>query len=145
MKVVIKMVNNVKPPARTGVLEFLESTIGAQFVIPVYQRNYTWIAEKEVKQFLKDLNSVLKEKYNNHFLGIIIYLENSIDFSTREFSIIDGQQRLTTLFLLLYSIRGIAKEQGQENIADAIDGQYLINKHVSQKEYEHKLKLLNAS
>lgn len=140
MKVVIKMVNNVKPPARTGVLEFLESTIGAQFVIPVYQRNYTWIAEKEVKQFLKDLNSVLKEKYNNHFLGIIIYLENSIDFSTREFSIIDGQQRLTTLFLLLYSIRGIAKEQGQENIADAIDGQYLINKHVSQKEYEHKLK-----
>ena len=140
MKVVIEMASNVNPPARTGLLEFLKTTTGAQFVIPVYQRNYTWTAKKEIKQLLKDLTSVLEDKYNNHFLGIIIYLENSIDHATREFSIIDGQQRLTTLFLLLYSIRAIAKEEGKNNIVNSIDGQYLINQFVSGKEYKHKLK-----
>ena len=92
-------------PKRTGLLEMLGTSQGCQFVIPVYQRNYTWSAERAVKQYIADLKNVLEGRYNNHFLGIIIYLEKSIDFSTREFSIIDGQQRLTTTFLMIYAIK----------------------------------------
>ena len=74
-------------------MELLATSAGSQFVIPVYQRNYTWTAEREVKQYLDDLRRVLKGEYKNHFMGILIYLEKSIDFSTRELSVIDGQQR----------------------------------------------------
>ena len=70
-------------PKRVGLMELLQTTTGSQFVIPVYQRNYTWNAEKEVKQYLSDLKHVLSGNYKNHFLGILIYLEKSIDFSTR--------------------------------------------------------------
>ncbi len=95
---------NVKgqPPIRTGILDFFRNSSGCQFVIPVYQRNYTWTAGKEVKQLLNDLEKVLTGEYHNHFLGIMIYLDKPIDFSAREFSVIDGQQRLTTIFLTLY-------------------------------------------
>ena len=89
-------------PKKVGLLKFLQMSMGSQFVIPVYQRNYTWTANKEVKQYFDDLENVLNKKYDKHFLGIIIYLDTPIDYSTREFSVIDGQQRLTTTFLILW-------------------------------------------
>ena len=85
-------------PIRTGLLDFFRNSSGCQFVIPVYQRNYTWTAGKEVRQLLDDMKKVLTGEYNNHFLGIMIYLDTPLDFSAREFSVIDGQQRLTTTF-----------------------------------------------
>ena len=42
-------------PRRTGLLDFLRNSTGTQFVIPVYQRNYTWTAGKEVALFLEDI------------------------------------------------------------------------------------------
>ena len=62
-------------PKRTGLLQLLRESQGAQFVIPVYQRSYTWNADGEVKQYLNDLEKVLSGDYKNHFMGIIIYLE----------------------------------------------------------------------
>ena len=91
-------------PRRVGLMEMLRTSVGCQFVIPVYQRNYTWSADREVKQYLSDLGHVLNKEYKNHFMGILIYLEKTIDFSTRELSVIDGQQRLTTTFLIIYAI-----------------------------------------
>lgn len=66
-------------PKRTGLLQLLGNSLGCQFVIPVYQRNYTWIAEREVKQYFDDLQSVLKGDYKNHFMRIIILLMDSKD------------------------------------------------------------------
>src|SRR5690554_2489771 len=115
------MSSNFQPPMRTGLLDFLKNSSGCQFVIPVYQRNYTWTAGKEVKQFLDDLKSVLEEEYTNHFLGIIIYLDTPIDFSSREFSVIDGQQRLTTIFLFLYAVRALMTEKDDKNSITSLD------------------------
>lgn len=92
-------------PAKVGLLELLLASPGVQFVIPAYQRNYTWTASREVKQLLDDIKAVLRGERNKHFIGIIIYLERSLDFSRRERSVIDGQQRLTTLFLSLYAVK----------------------------------------
>ena len=66
-------------PKRTGLLQLLGNSLGCQFVIPVYQRNYTWAAEREVKQYFDDLQSVLKGDYKNHFMLkrlLILVLEN---------------------------------------------------------------------
>ena len=128
-------------PKRTGLLELLGTSQGCQFVIPVYQRNYTWSADKEVKQYLMDLKSVLDGDYKNHFLGIIIYLEKAIDFSTRELSIIDGQQRLTTTFLIIYAIKQILKHENKIDMINQLEGQYLTNPYHTDK-IKYKLKPL---
>lgn len=130
-------------PRRVGLMELLMSSTGCQFVIPVYQRNYTWRAELEVKQYLSDLSHVLNKEYKNHFMGILIYLEKSIDFSTRELSVIDGQQRLTTTFLTIYAIRDMFKECGELDRVQQLDGQYLTNPYHKDK-IKYKLKPLVA-
>lgn len=136
------MNSTFQPPVRTGLLDFFKNSNGCQFVIPVYQRNYTWTAGKEVKQYLDDLKSVLIGEYSNHFLGIIIYLDTPLDFATREFSVIDGQQRLTTTFLILYAIKSLMKEQGATDFIKNLEGQYLTNPFASNERIKYKLKPL---
>jgi len=128
-------------PRRTGLLQLLGTSLGCQFVIPVYQRNYTWSAEKEVSQYLSDLESVLRGNYNNHFMGIVIYLEKTIDFSSREFSIIDGQQRLTTTFLMLYAVKQLFEMNNEQARVEQLEGQYLTNPYHNDK-IKYKLKPL---
>ena len=123
---------NEQPPKRVGLMELLRSSVGTQFVIPVYQRNYTWTAKKEVKQYFEDLNEVIAGNYDNHFLGIIIYLDTPLGPFAREFSVIDGQQRLTTTFLMVYAIRDILLDQNNKQYADFLEQQYLTNTAVDQ-------------
>lgn len=135
------MAYDQQPPKKTGLLQLLRESIGTQFVIPVYQRNYTWTANKEVKQYLEDLESVLKGKYSKHFLGILIYLDTPLDYSSREFSIIDGQQRITTTFLILYALKHLMIEKNEPTEAQKIDNIYLINQF-SNDNLKFKLKPL---
>ncbi|MBR5041096.1 MAG: DUF4357 domain-containing protein [Clostridiales bacterium] len=132
-----------QPPIRTGLLDFFRKSQGCQFVIPVYQRNYSWTSGKEVAQYLEDLISVLKNEYNNHFLGILIYLDTPIDSFTREYSVIDGQQRLTTTFIILYAIKALLKEKGDTAAVANLEGQYLTNPYSDDK-MKYKLKPLVA-
>ncbi len=134
---------NQQPPIKTGLLEFLRTSVGSQFVIPVYQRNYTWTSNKEVKQYFDDLICVLNGKYTKHFMGILIYLDTPLNFSSREFSVIDGQQRLTTTFLILYAIKNLMVEKGMKSEADQLNNQFLTNQYVSDK-LKFKLKPLVA-
>lgn len=132
---------SMSEPKRTGLLELLRASQGCQFVIPVYQRNYTWKASEQVKQYLSDLENVLKGDYKNHFLGIIIYLEKSIDFAAREFSVIDGQQRLTTTFLMIYAIKELLEKVGDVDKVKQIEGQFLTNPYAADN-VKYKLKPL---
>ena len=133
---------NYQQPTRTGLISFFIKTSGGQFVIPVYQRNYIWKAEKEVKRFLLDLNDVIKNKSKNHFLGIIIYLTTYVDaYGTSEFSVIDGQQRLTTTFLTLYAIRDILEDNKLFEESKKLEANILTNAGSNEK-YRLKLKPL---
>lgn len=127
-------------PARTGLLELLRQSVGSQFVIPVYQRNYTWTTGREVKQFLDDLHSVLIGQCNKHFLGIMIYLNTPISYSAREFSIIDGQQRLTTTFLTLYAIKDLMQQKGMNSEVETLNGQYFLANPWDKETVKYKLK-----
>lgn len=128
-------------PKRTGLMELLRGSQGCQFVIPVYQRNYTWKYDDQVKQYLFDLENILNGNYKNHFLGIIIYLEKSIDFSTRELSVIDGQQRLTTTFLMIYAVKRILAQKGDYERVKQLEGQFLTNPYAADS-IKYKLKPL---
>ena len=72
-------------PVKIGLLKFLRESVGSQFVIPVYQRNYTWTYNREVKQYFEDLKNVIDGKFDQHFMGILIYLDKPLDFASREF------------------------------------------------------------
>ena len=73
-----------------------------RFVIPVYQRNYDWKTEN-CKQLFDDLKKVIKTQRKSHFFGSIVSVYNP-DGENMEFQIIDGQQRLTTISLLLLAM-----------------------------------------
>lgn len=76
-------------------------------------------------------------------MGIIIYLEKAIDFSSREFSIIDGQQRLTTTFLIIYAIKQLLVNCNDTEKVKQLEGQYLTNPYHNDK-IKYKLKPLVA-
>lgn len=130
-------------PVKIGLLKFLRESVGSQFVIPVYQRNYTWTCNKEVKQYFEDLENVINGKFDKHFMGILIYLDKPLDFASREFSVIDGQQRLTTTFLILYAIKELMLQKGLDEEAQRLDAQFLTNQYVPDK-LKFKLKPLVA-
>lgn len=109
------------------VLNFLSCT-EANFLIPIYQRNYDWKI-KHCEQLYNDLISVVKRNYVTHFLGslVSIYSSSGID---KEYLIIDGQQRLTTITLLLLSIVNYIRNNSCiTNVnPEQITEHYLINK-----------------
>ncbi|AGL70032.1 DUF262 domain-containing protein [Helicobacter pylori] len=97
----------------------LTSTI---FSIPVYQRNYTW-EEKNCEKLLQDIVSISQNK-KTHFMGSITYILHHIDDEKslrqlQEFVIIDGQQRITTIMLLL---KAIETKIPNEEVKKEIDG-----------------------
>lgn len=123
----------------TKVEDFLSSN-KTQFIIPVYQRNYDWDTY-QCKQLLDDILEVgINHNRNAHFIGSIVYVHDDIYTSSRikELSIIDGQQRLTTLTLIYLAIYRFAIENGDEDRQIEILETYLTNKFSGQEE---KLKL----
>ena len=129
-------------PDRLELLNFFRMVPNTQFVIPVYQRNYIWVAKKQVKKFLEDYKAVLSQERNRHFIGIIMYLQIQRRIGFNEFSVVDGQQRLVTTFLMLYALKSIAKESGNESFAKQINDIYLTNQYAEEDNDKLKLKPL---
>lgn len=118
---------------------FLSQT-DTQFVIPVYQRNYDW-TEAQCRQLLSDILAAgATEKVNAHFIGSIVYIHDDVYSASgiRELSIIDGQQRLTTITLIYIALYRLLKSMGDQQKLTRIHETYLINKFAAEEE---KLKL----
>lgn len=129
----------LKQPVRTNLSDFIKTSMGSQFVIPVYQRHYTWSPDKETARFMDDIEELLKGKSEHHFLGIIIYMETEIAAMFRQLQIVDGQQRLTTTFIFLLALKKLSEEKNDKNTAGMISDYYLYNRH-SSKEASLRLK-----
>jgi len=114
-----------------------------QFVIPIYQRNYSW-TEKECKQLWDDIvRSGNHDSIPVHFVGSIVYIESELSIATFQAPklIIDGQQRLTTVSLLLAAL---AEAVGDEEPIDGfskrkIKHYYLLN---SEEDGDRHFKLI---
>ena len=125
-----------------GHKEYLSDIIEGKktrFVIPVYQRNYDWKPEQCGRLF-DDLVEVSKTGREEHFFGSIVS-----QTPRGERVVIDGQQRITTVFLLFAAIRtqvekGVVKSQ-EEDLAEDIAEYYLIDAR-HKKERKLRLKLV---
>jgi uncharacterized protein with ParB-like and HNH nuclease domain/predicted transport protein len=102
-------------------LDFLKKS--PQFVIPIYQRTYSW-TERECRQLWDDiLRTGSNEKLSAHFVGSIVYIEKGLSNLTSQepLLVIDGQQRLTTLTLILAALAK-ALDGFEENQRELVDG-----------------------
>ncbi|WP_325073691.1 DUF262 domain-containing protein [Helicobacter pylori] len=92
-----------------GTINDFFALTGTIFSIPAYQRNYTW-EEENCEKLLQDIINISQnQNKKTHFMGSITYILHLIDDEKslrqlQEFVIIDGQQRITTLMLLLKAI-----------------------------------------
>lgn len=102
-------------------LDFIKKS--PQFVIPIYQRTYSWI-ERECRQLWDDImRAGRNEDVSVHFVGSIVYIEQGQFHVTRQspLLVIDGQQRLTTMALLLAALAS-ALDEFPEGSREPLDG-----------------------
>jgi len=102
-------------------LDFLKKS--PQFVIPIYQRTYSW-TDKECRQLWDDImRTGGNDAISAHFIGSIVYIEKGLYHvvSQPPLLVIDGQQRLTTLTLLLAALAK-ALERLDESKREPVDG-----------------------
>ena len=123
----------------TKVDKFL-ATNETTFAIPVYQRNYDW-SLTQCKQLLHDIIETGKnDKINAHFIGSIVYVHDDVYTASglTELTIIDGQQRLTTITLIYIALYKLAQQLENQILVNRIHKTYLINEFAPEAE---KLKL----
>lgn len=102
-----------------------------QFLIPVYQRFYSWDIE-QCKRLWNDIVEMQRKGKVGHFVGSIVNIaEQAMPTGVQKYMIIDGQQRMTTLTLLLLALRDYAiKNPGDTSInARRIDNMLLKNEY----------------
>lgn len=103
-------------------LGFMEGA-DKRYIIPVYQRKYDWKIENCNKLY-EDLKKIIRNKRSSHFFGSIVS-QVVPDGSKIEYHIIDGQQRLTTVTLLLLAMSNLVKEGRIHTEADDLNQQIL--------------------
>lgn len=103
-----------------------------QYVVPLYQRRYSW-KRRDLSQLWADLLQVVQAGGNaSHFLGSVVLAPNPANTpaGVQGWLVVDGQQRLTTLSVLLCAIRDHVRDTDPQ-LAAKIDDLYLFNKYAS--------------
>ena len=101
-----------------------------QYVIPVFQRYYTW-GTANWEQLMEDVGELLEvgAEDRRHFMGSIVTVPDGHQpGSVPAYQVIDGQQRLTTLSILLCVVRDVASSHGWNELAAEVDENYLVHR-----------------
>lgn len=120
-----------------GVLDFLKNS--SQFIIPIYQRTYSWDFEQCQQLWDDILKAGTSDMTKVHFIGSIVYVAEDMPTATRQsqWLVIDGQQRLTTVTLLLQALyEALGDTEPIEGFSAAkIKGYYLTRPLESEDKY----------
>ncbi|EKU37484.1 MULTISPECIES: DUF262 domain-containing protein [Acinetobacter] len=120
-------------------LKFIDGS-DKRFIIPVYQRNYSW-QNKHCAQLLNDLKGLIKKPDAPHFFGSIVssHMQGG---KKEDFLIIDGQQRLTTISILLIAIVDLLKHKKvipkDDRLIEKITKKHLVDEY---QEDQRKIRL----
>ena len=126
----------------TTLQELLEGT--KQYQVPLYQRTYSW-KQAQLERLWRDVVQLAEDRVTSpeltHFIGSLVLAPSPANgaVGVMEFLVVDGQQRLTTLSLLLCAIRDHRAQTEHPEHRDRINDQYLINRW---KPEQSRLKLL---
>lgn len=113
-----------------------------QLLVPLYQRPYSW-TKKQRATLVDDIFDKFEDvdTPDNHFLGSVVLAPatGSSFFGIQRLLVVDGQQRLTSLYIFVLAIRDRLRERDQNGAAEKTNDIYLINRHETG---ESRLKLL---
>lgn len=115
-----------------------------QYQVPLYQRTYSW-KRAQLERLWRDILQLAEDRATNpdltHFIGSLVLAPSPANgpAGVMEFLVVDGQQRLTTLTLLLCAIRDHRAQTENPEHRERINDQYLINRW---KPERSRLKLL---
>ncbi len=118
----------------TKLQDIIEGT--KQYVIPLFQRSYSW-TNKEWDILWKDLIELCEaETPRTHFIGSIVNMPTvSVPEGVAKYLLIDGQQRLTTVFIILILLRNHARQRQRQEFADEINNTLLVNPYKRDNDY----------
>lgn len=118
----------------TKLQDIIEGT--KQYVVPLFQRSYSW-DKKEWNALWDDLVELSEmETPRTHFIGSIVSVPTvSVPEGVSKFLLIDGQQRLTTILILLTLLKDSANENGNSKFADEIKNTLLVNQYKDNLDY----------
>ena len=111
-------------------LSQLFSSANEQFVIPAYQRRYSW-QKKQLTELFDDINFLKSD--DTHLLGSVVCLTYSHTAGINPLELVDGQQRITSLSIFLKVLQNKYKELEHDEIANEIGG-YLNSKGIDRKQ-----------
>lgn len=86
------------------------------YIIPDYQREYVW-TDKEIQQLLDDINDDINDTSMEYFIGTILVSPTE---DKKHFEVIDGQQRLTTFFLILCALQHLFTGEKQSQLINGL-------------------------
>ncbi|MEG5158954.1 DUF262 domain-containing protein [Microcoleus sp. AT3-A2] len=113
--------------SETKLQKILEGT--QQYLVPLFQRPYSWEKQQWENLWNDLIDLTEQETITPHFMGSIVTLQTiSVPEGVSKYLLIDGQQRLTTILILLAVVRDRAKQQKETNkLAEQINNTILIN------------------
>jgi uncharacterized protein with ParB-like and HNH nuclease domain len=98
-----------------------------QYVVPVFQRFYRWERPQWDKLWENLMELRTPESVGRHFMGFLVFFPQTTAQLDQRLHVIDGQQRLTTISLLLIAIRDAAEEKGFNDLAREVTERYLVD------------------
>jgi uncharacterized protein with ParB-like and HNH nuclease domain len=110
-----------------------------RFEVPDYQRQYAW-EKDQINQLWEDIQSI--ENEGTHFFGSIVLIDKGAGHDPSVYEVVDGQQRLSTVIIILAVIRQKYLSEGKKGRAEAIKNDYLWEYDSEREEYQN-LKLNN--
>jgi uncharacterized protein with ParB-like and HNH nuclease domain len=126
-------------PTSLTINQLLGST-NEQYIIPTYQRRYSW-HERQVMELIEDI--ILIEDSDTHLLGSIVCLAEHHKAGINQLELVDGQQRLTTISILLECIRQRLIQDGKSDEAQQV-AQLLNAKPLAGRQLERSRSILST-
>jgi uncharacterized protein with ParB-like and HNH nuclease domain/predicted transport protein len=107
-----------------------------QYLVPLFQRPYSW-ERQEWQTLWNDITDLCEtENPRPHFFGAIVLIPvRSVPEGVTKYSLIDGQQRYTTVSILFAALRQVALQKGEERLAEEIYKRFLINEFAEGNDY----------
>ena len=107
--------------------------------IPLFQRAYRWSAPS-LKELWEDIDDIVEEKSKSQFLGVLVLVSQSRRFGRPDvFDVVDGQQRLSTCYLMILGLAHVAAKNGHGDWASKVISKYLLLRIFPDNPYNTKL------
>jgi len=110
-----------------------------RFFVPHHQRDYSW-TEDELTQLFQNIDDARQSGQPEYFIGLMVFMPRN----DREFTILDGQQRLATTTIILAAIRSWLKARDFDEDAQQIQSSYIAVRELGRKELDPRL-ILNEN